>query len=459
MIKCNKRYNKKDRSDLGVKRMKLFVLALLFASVIGSLQGQMSVHAKTEMQTEDEQYLEELKEAGFPLSYRKKLLALHKIYPKWKFQAVKTGLKWDEVLKEESVNGRNLVPISADDGMKSTSKGAYDWATNQWTIFDSSSWVAAHPDYIAYMMDPRNFLTVEDIFQFESMGYSTSQKKSVVQSILKGTFMEKDVKDVDGKVLNYADAFMTIAKQSKVSPYLLATRVRQEQGTGNSELISGKNKEYKNVYNYFNFGAYGKTKEEVIRNGLKYAKAQGWTTRYKSILGGAKLLGSNYIAKGQNTLYFQKFNVVYLAELYKHQYMANVNAALSEGRNVAKGYANKNQAFVFRIPVYKSMPSSPVKFERKGNPNNYIKEISMGVEEFDNAFDRKTQQYVITVPVEVEQVEISAKPVCYKSVITGTGVKTLVEGENKFSIKCKSEKGVTRTYKVTIIRQNKTENR
>lgn len=432
----------------------IFVLTLSFG--VSALAN--SAYARTQEDKVDELYLESLKEAGFPSSYRKKLLALHKMYPKWEFEAVITGLKWDEVLLEESVNGRNLVHISADDGMKSTAKGAYDWSKDRFTIFDGSSWVAAHPEYIAYIMDPRNALNETDIFQFETMSYSASQKKAVVRTILRGTFMEKDIKDSDGKLINYTDTFMKVAKLAKVSPYLLATRVRQEQGSGTSELISGKNKKYKGYYNYFNFGAYGKTKEEVVLNGLKFAKAQGWDSRYKSILGGAKLLANNYIARGQDTLYFQKFNVVDATSLYKHQYMTNVSAAISEGRNVAKSYVNKNQTYVFRIPVYKSMPSKAVAFTRKGNPNNYLRSISVDLkneelEPIDLHFARLTQNYEIVVPPEVSELEILATAVSSKSELTGTGMVSVKEGENTFRIKCKSQKGVIRTYKLKVFRK------
>ncbi len=69
-----------------------------------------------------------------------------------------------------------------------------------------------------------------------------------------------------------------------------------------------------------------------IKNGLSFAKKQGWNTRVKSIQGGAVKIGSNYINKGQNTLYFEKFNVVNKCPYYFHQYMANVTAALTEGQ-------------------------------------------------------------------------------------------------------------------------------
>lgn len=76
----------------------------------------------------------------------------------------------------------------------------------------------------------------------------------------------------------------------QVSPFHLAARVLQEQGEGTSPLISGTYPGYEHYYNYFKVGASGSTNEEVIRNGLNYAKDHDWHGAYYSILGGA---GSN----------------------------------------------------------------------------------------------------------------------------------------------------------------------
>ena len=313
------------------KRAKSVIISL--ALLVTSSVSVPCIHAVAD--TKDTQFEAQMKVAGFPASYLDRLSALHKKYPNWQFEAVNTGLAWDDVIKNESKNGVNLVPKSGNDATKSTASGAYDWTTNTWTIYDGSSWVAASPTYIAYYMDPRNFLNDTDIFQFESLSYNKSQTKAGVSAILAGTFMAKEVVDADETTLNYADAFMEIGKNRKVSPYHLASRVRQEQGNaGTSSLISGTYKGYEGYYNYFNFGAAGVSSTLVIKNGLAYAKSKGWDTRYKSLDGGAQLLAKNYIAVGQDTLYFQKFNVVNTNSLYSHQYMGNLTDAYTEGRKL-----------------------------------------------------------------------------------------------------------------------------
>ena len=56
--------------------------------------------------------------------------------------------------------------------------------------------------------------------------------------------------------VSYADAIMSAAQSSGVSPYVIAAMIIQEQGrngTGNS--ISGNYAGYTGYYNYFNVGA------------------------------------------------------------------------------------------------------------------------------------------------------------------------------------------------------------
>lgn len=405
----------------------------------------------------DKEYEQQLIDKGFPASYAKILAILHQQYPNWVFEPVNTGLDWNTVIQEESSAGRNLIHKSANDAKKSTASSEYNYYTNTWTIQDSTGWVTAHPDYIAYCMDPRNFFNVDDIFMFESLSYSSEHNLAGVQAILKDTFMEKNVKDTDGSTLNYASAFMSIGQQVGVSPYHLASRVRQEQGiNGSSPLISGTYSGYEGYFNYFNYGAQGTPNSVLYSRGMAYAKEQGWSSRYASLLGGSKLLAKNYINVGQDTLYFQKFNVVNKSSLYKHQYMGNVEAAISEGRSVAGAYSDKTQAFVFKIPVYNNMPEEPVQFTASGNRNNYLSSLRVEGLSLTPAFDGATTEYSIIVDAAVSSVKVSASSVVSTSKISGTGSYTLATGENTIPITCTSQSGEAKTYTLTIVRMGMT---
>lgn len=419
----------------------------------GWVYGQYLNLTYTNVET-DEEFAQSLRDAGFPESYITNLSALHALYPNWTFLPIHTGLEWSNVITAESRAAVNMVQTSADDAKKSVASSEYNWNTNTWVIRDGSGWVTAHPDYIAYCMDPRNYLTETSIFQFESLSFNSAQNKAGVEAIIKSTFMINDVLDTDGTTLNYPTAFVSIGQATGVSPYHLASRVVQEQGQGTSPLISGTYSGYEGYFNYFNVNAFGTPVSVLYENGLSYAKNKGWNTRYKSILGGAELLSQNYIARGQDTLYFQKFNVVYASQLYGHQYMANVTAAITEGQKIAKAYTDKTQSFVFRIPVYLNMPEEAVTFTASGNRNNYLSNISVSGLSLTPTFTGDTTDYSLVVDYGVKSITVAATPVTSKSSVTGTGTYKLEVGDNIIKINCKSQSGDTRTYTLTVARKS-----
>lgn len=139
----------------------------------------------------DASFEAQLSEQGFPESYKARLRVVHEQYPQWTFRAVQTGIDWNDAVQNESVVGRNLVQSESISSWKSTAEGAYNWQTDSWPGFDSSSWVAASQDLISYYMDPRNFLDTSYIFQFMTQTYDAStQTASGVEALVRGTFME-----------------------------------------------------------------------------------------------------------------------------------------------------------------------------------------------------------------------------------------------------------------------------
>lgn len=132
---------------------------------------------------------------------------------------------------------------------------------------------------------------------------------------------------------------------------------------GTSPLISGVYPGYEGYYNYYNIGASGNSNTQVIESGLKYARRKGWNSRTKSIKGGAEFLSKNYILRGQDTLYLQKFDVdASYNGLFSHQYMQNITAPMTEGYTTRNAYEKANalgNSFVFKIPVYRNMPVAP----------------------------------------------------------------------------------------------------
>lgn len=282
----------------------------------------------------------------FPESYKEALTALKKAHPNWIFVKQETGLDWDNVVEEELKGGRSLVPTTLSGALQ---EGKF-----------SNGWAYATEEALEYYLDPRNGLTEKWIFQFEQLTFNESYHmdcEAAVQKFLDNTFMKGNIPQAN---FTYAYGFWAIGKEMNISPFHLASRVYQEQGQGNSPLISGTYPGYEGYYNYFNIGASGKTDKEVIENGLAYAKEKNWNTPYYALHFGAKTIGANYISKGQDTLYLQKFDVDSSNNgLFWHQYMQNICAPSSEAVSIRKLYEGAgalDNVFVFKIPVYNNMP-------------------------------------------------------------------------------------------------------
>ena len=281
---------------------------------------------------------------AFPESYQEDLIQIKEEHPNWIFVKMNTNISWDTLVKSQ-LGDRSLIENSVKESWKN---GRYG----------TSGWSYASEGILKYFLDPRNFLNVKDVFMFELLGYySEYHTVDAVESILKGTFMANATID-NGKT--YAQTFVDLGRITGVSPFMIASRVRQEQGAvGDSALISGKYEGYEGYYNYFNIGAAGETKEIIIKTGLDYAKEKGWNTQYKALKGGAEFLVKGYINAGQDTLYLQKFDVDNRSNgVFWHQYMQNIRSPYFEARSVYNTYDKRgllDQPFIFRIPVYNNM--------------------------------------------------------------------------------------------------------
>lgn len=318
--------------------------------------------------------------SAFPVEYQTHLKALQEKHPNWTFTALYTGLEWNDVINAETTWGKSLVPKSYDSW----------WKLNDAEV--ESGWVNASRAAVEYAMNPLNYINSEQqIFQFETLSYKSNyQNQEGVESILYGTSMsgiyKDDIKYLDnqGNTLTiskkYSQVIMDAAIATGVSPYHLASRIRQETGCDvvNNLSINGKYNQtvngeylgdYRGLYNFYNIGASG---AHPVRAGLKYAKTPGsygepWDNPEKAIKGGAMFIKDKFIGRGQNTLYFEKFNVTGNGN-YGNQYMTNILAPKGEATFVYNTYAPSadqpgkvnglNFAHNFTIPVYNNMPGA-----------------------------------------------------------------------------------------------------
>ena len=327
---------------------------------------------------------------GFTESYLPYLKAMHEKHPNWNFKAVRTNISFDEAVKGESYGKINLID-GDDESLRSKELPYYQNGVYQQI---EPGWYVASRDTVSYYLDPRNFLSEEYVFMFLDIKYDPSiHTETAVKGVTSGTFLNTS---------EYLNILMKTAKAYNVSPVYLASRIRQEKGTTDSISTTGaaftyevdnnclKNlgyasnpnswdalnscgsgRTYSGIYNYFNIGAYGSYKSPQIR-GLIWANGgydasvheygRPWNSKEKAIMGGVEYIVGNYVNAGQNTLYYQKFNVSpdALYPHYTHQYMTNVRAAAQESYSTYKSYKENNllnNSYEFLIPVYDNMPN------------------------------------------------------------------------------------------------------
>ena len=307
---------------------------------------------------------------AFPASYQVKLRALANKYPNWVFQAYNTGISWNDLIskeRDESVH-RNRVPYNSPASWKNSCD------------FTENGWSCASDDIVKYYIDPRNFLTETQIFQFVETSYNPDiQTLAAIKKSVSGTFLDKTItcKNFNNKnvTMSYSEIIIEAAKQSNISAFYIKSKIMQEVSSRSgtkwgSDSVTGTYKGYKGYYNFFNYGAYDEG--DPIANGLQFAKQHGWDSPYKAIIDGAKLIGSKYIEQGQNTAYFNKWDVVGTkilkngqtqtvssAEMFSHQYMTNIMDPNSQAASTYNLYKNSlNSKITFIIPVYNNMPSS-----------------------------------------------------------------------------------------------------
>lgn len=361
--------------------------AVSLSKIQTTFTGSGITEAAASVQTNSKFETELLK---FPEDYQTKLRKLHTAHPNWIFVAKKLDINWNTAVEMEARSSLDsskcysLLPNYSGKLFLSKASTDYIPASKAYLVKDGTDWVSASTSAVAYFMDPRNFMTDEYIFQFEATSYnSTYHTLAATEAVLAGTDMAgKKISYINtsGKTVStsttYAQAIYAAGVKYKISPLLLASKVRQETGANlkdgsNSGNFSYGGVSYRGYYNPYNIACDGTSAAQgsAIAKGLTFAMGgakktettygRPWNTPVKAFNGGAEYMVDKYIKNGQNTIYFKKFNTV-SEPYYSRQYMQNLYATQAESSNIYKSYKASGileSSFVFYIPVYKNMPA------------------------------------------------------------------------------------------------------
>ena len=309
------------------KKLILIIIFILTFAIINLIMIK-PVQATTQIISAEIDNIDENKYPGI----KQMIQNLQAEHPNWKFKILYTDLNWEEaVINEYTGHGespRNLVPV--------ISACAGEWVCESCTenkYYDNGSWRCASTTAIKYMMDARNSINYSDVFQFIELAYQECTVETI-QTMVEGTFLGSE---------NYINAIIEAGKAHNVSPYYIVALALQEQGKAGSSTITGTYSGDEGYYNIFNINASGNSSEIIIQNALSYVKEKGWDTLEKSIDGGVEKISTSYIARGQNTLYLQKFDVDNSdGQIYWHQYQQNILAAQNEGVTIRKTFEEIN---------------------------------------------------------------------------------------------------------------------
>lgn len=414
-------------------------------------------------------YCTALGNQGFPESYCPYLYHLHSKYPKWTFKVDKMSKSLDDMAKSE------------------------EWKTVLQTA-NSNYWLSSSPiegDYyyiksnvIKSFMDPRNSLFEKYIFQFQNLQKSVDVYNDTAMKNITGS----------GHLSKYISYYVQAGKNEGVTPIHMITRSAQE-GMNKSTYgsVSGTyttDKGYytpegysvDGYYNFFNVGAWEETGYTTVGRGLAYGAglledaaciskdANGkhyydetkcpklsdqrpWNTPEKAIIGGAYFLAEKYVKVGQNTLFFQKFNIssqINQDKLFTHQYMTNIYAPVNEGAIMYNGYnagGLLNSEFEFLIPVYQNMGDIYQPIDKNGETRLSTIKIN---NEVITGFDSDVVEYDINVITTENTINVVATSMAGTTSVSGTGSYTFVNDKARVEINTVAEDGSVLKYVVNV---------
>ncbi len=437
------------------------------------------VKTKEELTSTNAEYETYLKNLGFPNSYIPYLVKLHEQHPSWKFNPIKTNADWNKLINVE-INNNVVNGVFLNDIVNPVyQKGPHN-EKNYYYTTDSVN---------AFFLDPRNFLTEAFIFMFERLEYDYEEGDNSSNGLNKDSNQTKKYYDILTSLLKNAYSntddfkywFIGAGHEAKVSPVYLSSLSYQEGPLSNPEnpsilgthsaqykeyesgVLNGKSYSVNGYYNFFNIGAYKEGVNSPVTRGLAYAcgpacsfndtYGRPWDTKEKAIYGGAHWIGDGYIANGQPTMYFKKFNSSPTSPhgIGAHQYQTNITAPCSESVKEYEAYKDTSMLdsdFTFDIPIYENMPEY-VSLPEIASAINTLKEIKIDGK-LISGFDIDVLDYVVYLSKSQNTVKIEVIKSDEASKVSGIGDINLPNDETEHQITVTAENGLTKTYKINF---------
>ena len=415
-------------------------------------------------------YCASLIKKGFVESYCPQLYYLHVAYPNWTFTPDVTGLTLDEVSKKEE-----------DKSVLATGNANYYLRDKPIEV----SYYYIKANVIASFMDPRNLMYPNRIFQFLDLQSSKDITNDAAMASIVGS----------GNLKNFFKEYKKAGIDNNINPLHILARSRQEGAnkatysavtglyTTNSGRKSHQGFSLDGYYNFYNIGSYQtSTYPYTVQRGLAYGAGfleddkcisttgegvpyydsnkcgslsylRPWNTQERAIVGGAEFIANGYVRKGQDTLYYQKFNVSSKRHytIYTHQYMTNIMAPNDESDTLYNAYSAGgllNSKFNFIIPVYKDLAGEIAQPVDK-NGDATLKEIKINGSLL-TGFDKDVVEYPYSLKTNSETFEVTASSSTPLTKVTGTGKYTFNNGSVIVSIKTVAEDGTSKTYTITV---------
>lgn len=426
-------------------------------------------------------YCTSLKSQGFDESYCPYLYYLHSKHPNWTFKA--------DVLAH---------PLTYYSSLET---GKVVLQTNNSNYWYSSKPIESDYYYIKQstiepFMDPRNSLFENRIFMFLDLEASKNIVNDTALKKIAGT----------GNLSNYYTEFKNASSTYGINSVHLMTRSQQEGANSSSYsaitgLYTTTNNRFSSqgwsldgYYNFFNIGSYAdSTYSYTVQRGLAHGAgfignnescfttsevyneklkknvtvatykvsdqckalsfARPWNTPEAAINGGASFLVDKYVGAGQDTLYYQKFNISSYTNtsIVTNQYMTNIYAPASESNTMYSAYnagGLLDSKFTFIIPVYQDMTSEGYQPIDKDS-NSKLSSISVN-DQVITGFDSDVTEYNYNLTTDSSSFKVGAKTASSTSSVNGTGNYSFVNGSYQVSLVVKAEDGTTTTYHITV---------